>query len=336
MSIPRIITAATFALVALALAAGAGGALATYLALFWTGASIVAGALLIAACDELTGGAGWSAAPAAALRPIMRRAWLLLPAFLPIALTLQTLYSWTDQPQESARAARLNTPVFLLRSAVYLLLWAALALVLSGRRRRPRPRLACSTLLLVALTASFADVDWIGSLDARWYSSILGLYLLIGQALTAYAVGVLLAAPRATTAQRRDMGNILLTLVLTHAYLGFSQFFIIWNGNTISTISWYLPRTAGLWGAVALALVLLHFAIPQAALLWRAAKQSAAGLRAIAAVLLLARALEAAWLVLPASPRAGPGALAATLLVVAALALALLPPRPRPREAAPA
>src|SRR5207248_1266372 len=52
-------------------------------------------------------------------------------------------------------------------------------------------------LVVYALTITFAAIDWLGSLQPRWYSSIFGLYILISQALTSLALLVILVVGRA-------------------------------------------------------------------------------------------------------------------------------------------
>ena len=52
-----------------------------------------------------------------------------------------------------------------------------------------------------------------------------------------------------------DLGKLLLALVMLWSYFAFSQFLIIWSGNLPEEIRWYLPRTHGAWGAIALIVV---------------------------------------------------------------------------------
>ena len=70
-----------------------------------------------------------------------------------------------------------------------------------------------------------------------------------------------------------DLGNLLLAFVMLWAYLGFSQFMIIWMENLKEEIPWYLHRTIGGWQIIALALVFFQFALPFVLLLSRAAKR---------------------------------------------------------------
>ncbi len=59
-----------------------------------------------------------------------------------------------------------------------------------------------------------------------------------------------------------DLGKLLLAFMMLWAYLSFSQFLIIWAGNLPEEIPWYVKRTTGSWGYVAISLVVGHFGLP--------------------------------------------------------------------------
>jgi hypothetical protein len=84
------------------------------------------------------------------------------------------------------------------------------------------------------------------------------------------------------------------------AYLAFSQFLIIWSGNLPEEIPWYLKRMQGTWGAVALLLVLGHFALPFLLLLSRDLKRHSGLLSKVALAVLVMRLVDLIWLVAPA------------------------------------
>jgi hypothetical protein len=84
------------------------------------------------------------------------------------------------------------------------------------------------------------------------------------------------------------------------AYVSFSQFLIVWSGNLPEEVPWYLSRLRGGWGAVGLALVVFHFALPFMVLLSRSAKRSGRMLGTVAALVLVMRFVDLLWLVLPA------------------------------------
>src|SRR5438874_6543024 len=142
------------------------------------------------------------------------------------------------------------------------------------------------------MTATFACVDWVMSMEADWYSTVFALLVCIGQMLSALAFIILLLTwlgPRSSLAaiigkeNFHHLGNLLLTFTMLWAYLAYAQLIIIWSGDLPHEISWYLHRIAGGWRWIAIALLLFHFFGPFLFLLFRATKRSGKSLVAIAA-----------------------------------------------------
>ena len=96
-----------------------------------------------------------------------------------------------------------------------------------------------------------------------------------------------------------DLGKLLLALVMLWAYFAFSQFLIIWSGNLPEEIRWYLPRMHGGWGAIALAVIVLHFAFPFLFLLSRSLKRNAGKLVIVAVLILVMRLVDLFWMIAP-------------------------------------
>jgi hypothetical protein len=84
------------------------------------------------------------------------------------------------------------------------------------------------------------------------------------------------------------------------AYVSFSQFFIIWNGNLPEEVVWYLRRIEGDWQGTALTIVGLHFVLPFVLLLSREWKRDPARLAAVSLILLVAEWITVVWQVEPA------------------------------------
>jgi hypothetical protein len=82
---------------------------------------------------------------------------------------------------------------------------------------------------------------------------------------------------------------------------------MIWEENLTDEIVWYLPRLAGAWGGVAVALVLGRFLIPFLVLIWRPLKRDRRVLAGVCLLLLAASLLEGWWLVLRSRRAASPG-----------------------------
>jgi hypothetical protein len=64
--------------------------------------------------------------------------------------------------------------------------------------------------------------------------------------------------------------------------------------------TWYVARTHGGWGVIALAVVILQFAFPFLTLLSRAAKKSSERLASLAVLILIMRVVDVIWLIEPA------------------------------------
>lgn len=247
-------------------------------------------------------------------------------AFLPVVLGSHSLYEWTHADVVAADAVLahkkpwLNMPSFLVRSAVYLALWLFFATVLSrlsarqdetGDRRIAlrMQRWGAFGLVAYVLSMTFAAFDWLMTLTPHWFSTIYGLYVIIGQAVAAMALVALMAlalgegsSPAVPFQPRHlhDYGKLLFAFVCVWAYFGYSQFIIIWSGNLPEETAFYTSRLNGAWKATTVVLVLLHYALPFALLLSRDRKRSARALAPVAVLLLLARWLDLHWLVAPA------------------------------------
>jgi hypothetical protein len=97
-----------------------------------------------------------------------------------------------------------------------------------------------------------------------------------------------------------DLAGLMFAALILWAYVSFSQYLIIWSGNLPEEIPWYLKRMQGTWGAVALLLVLGHFALPFLLLLSRDLKRHSGLLSKVALAVLVMRLVDLIWLVAPA------------------------------------
>ena len=281
--------------------------LAAWLAAWWWCLGLVLGSFVNAWMSRLSGGAWGEPLQAGAL--LLRRAvpWLAV-AMLPFAIGHASLYPWASPGspwlQGYARPAFvqgwLSPPFWLARLAVYAVAWWWITRPASLASKGA----AAASLVLHVLLTSLAAVDLLMALVPRWYSTAFGLVVLSVQALSGAALVVWLTP---ATAQRdggtvplsRDLGNLLLMWVMGWAYLAFMQFLIIWAENLPAEVAWYVPRLQTGWQHVGVALVLLQLAVPFLVLLFRAVKDRPERLRRVAALLLAASALDAAWMVLP-------------------------------------
>lgn len=279
--------------------------LAAYL--FWLGVPL-AGVTLVLVHD-LTGGR-WMATA----RPILDAAILTMPlatlAGIPAFIGLASLYRWTHPAPDLTNGFYLNDWAFLTRYAIDIVLWNLLALyALLGPRGVERPVapgwswLSGVGLVALAVSAGFAAIDWILSLEPTFWSSMFPMIAGAGWFNTGMALVALLAAASRPAGERvdhlADLAAILLATTIFWAYVAFCQFLIIWEENLRTEIPWYLTRMGSPWEPALFVACGLGFVIPFLVLLPRPAKRSARTVAIIALLILIARLADVWWLVLP-------------------------------------
>jgi hypothetical protein len=268
--------------------------------------------------------AGWGIV----VRRLAENVMSVLPLFailaIPVILGIEHLFHWSD-PEVVAhdhllqgKAAFLNTGFFTARAIFYLACWTGLSWFFGSRSRRQDktgdPKLthgmiffAGPSIAIFALTLTFASFDWIMSLDAHWYSTIFGVYYFSGALVGIFALTILLATGlnRAghlsgvvNQEHLHDLGKLLFAFTVFWAYIGFSQFFLIWYGNIPEETVWYMHRAHHGWDKITLFLALGHFAAPFLFLMPRTIKRS--GLLAVGCVwMLIMHWVDMYWLIMP-------------------------------------
>src|SRR5438093_132078 len=95
-------------------------------------------------------------------------------------------------------------------------------------------------LVLYGLTVTFSAIDWLMSLEPRWYSTIYGMIFMVSDGLVAFAfvIGAAYFLSRREPLSEvmaawvfQDLGNLLLAFVMLWVYTSFSQFLLIWVEN---------------------------------------------------------------------------------------------------------
>ncbi|GAN97705.1 hypothetical protein Geu3261_0231_005 [Komagataeibacter europaeus NBRC 3261] len=237
------------------------------------------------------------------LHPALRAGTATLPLGLPalggVMLGARYLYPWLhpDRAMPLANGFYLNMPAALARVGIYVVAWGALGLVCL--RGRDLGRVAPAGLIVLGFTSGFAAIDLTESLDPHFSSSAYGLVASAGAVLLAFAIGIVLDAARAGTAELRDLARLLLGLTVLWAYLDFMQFLIVWQSNLPVEAAWYGPRLRGRWGVVALCIVGLHFILPFVLLAVPRLQALRPVVMAVAGLLVGMEVVRNFWLVLP-------------------------------------
>jgi hypothetical protein len=289
------------------------------------------GGLGLMMVHHLSGG-GWGMPTRRIFEAAARTLPFVAILFVPVVLGMHAIFEWTHadvvakDPILTQKAPYLNTSFFLIRFVIYFVIWSGLAYILSnwsraqdagyvaGSERKFR-LLSGPGLLLYAVTATFASVDWIMSLDPHWFSTIFGLLFLIQHAMAAMAFTIIMlcvlasAGPMAAVIRPinvHDCSKFLLAFVMIWAYFSFSQFLIIWSANLPEEIPWFLERLSHGWQWVSLFLLVGQFFVPFLLLLSRDLKRNVRRVALVAGFVLVMRYVDFYWNMMPAMHRASP------------------------------
>jgi hypothetical protein len=286
--------------------------------------SLALGALFFVLIQYAAQG-GWGVV----LRRIGETTFAIIPVmailFVPIVFGIHHLFEWSHHEAVASdallqwKSPYLNVPFFLIRAALFFGIWSLIAVVyyrgsrgqdatgdpaVSARLRK----FAGPCIITLALTQSFAAIDWIMSLTPHWYSTMFGVYFFAGSfvgfiALLSITAVAMRAAGLLDTVisveHLHDVGKLLFGFTAFWAYIAFSQFFLVWYANLPEETIWFRPRLEGSWLTVSMLLMAGHFGVPFFYLMGRDVKRRGSTL-AIGGVWLLAmHFLDLYWQVMP-------------------------------------
>jgi hypothetical protein len=253
--------------------------------------------------------------------------------FVPILFCRHSLYPWTNPSSLSAhdrefvskKVAYLNVPFFVARTALYFVVFIAIAELLrrwSLRQDRQRDgaerlrsrmiALSAGGLPVVSLALTFASFDWFMSLEPTWYSNVYGVYIFAGGFVSALGLfGALVVLARALGAlppgvsdeHFSAVGRLELAMIIFWTYIAYVQLFITWIADMPLKVSWYVVRFQGGWQWLGVALLLFHWAVPFFYLLQRKLKRRSEAFFAVSSYIVLVHLLDVYYLVLPAHDR---------------------------------
>jgi hypothetical protein len=266
---------------------------------FWS--SVPIGAFCLTMMTRFIPGA-WSEL----LRPQAGRGVALLVlaavALLPLLIGARELYPWvTNGTPDGFKAIYLTTWFFCLRSILFFCGLGAMCFFLL---RRPARATAASVIGLIAFTIfdTLMAFDWLMSLNPEFHSSGFGLYVMSIQMVIALAFVILTSILLTEGSYTgRYNGALLLTALLLWSYFSFMQYFITWSDNLLQGVEWYQQRGHGIWSAAEWAIALLHL-LPMLLLIFPPVRLNRRWLCGLAFAVLLGKALEISWLVLPTLP----------------------------------
>ena len=169
-------------------------------------------------------------------------------------------------------------------------------------------RFSCGFIPVFAVAVTFIAVDLLMGLDYAWFSTMWGVYLFAGSALSSMAVIILTVTALRSRGYLGNvvsmqhyhiMGKLMFAFTVFWAYISFSQFFLYWYAKVTEETKFYILRNTEGWWFVSLFLVFGHFVVPFVFLLRQQAKKDVRQICAAAVWVLFVHMIDIYWIVIP-------------------------------------
>jgi hypothetical protein len=245
--------------------------------------------------------------------------------FIPVVLFRHHLYEWMNVPLGhdailDSKRGYLNWNFFIARAIFYFVFFIGATLLFrrfSIRQDRDgnpgftlnMRRLAFVALPLFALSLTFGAYDWLLGLDYHWFSTMWGVYIFAGAAGSSMSLLVIVITALRNAGYLREtineehyhtMGKWMLAFCVFWAYIGFSQYMLIWYANMPEETEYFIRRNTESWNALSLFLVIGRFFVPFVVLLMQGLKKKPARLCLIAGWLIFMQMVDIYIVILPA------------------------------------
>ena len=242
--------------------------------------------------------AEWSVVVRRQLENIASLLAALALLFIPVLLLRHHLYGWMtvpvgQDPVLDAKRAYLNWDFFLVRALITFLFFIVASQLLRRYSIRQdndgNPRFTLKmrkvtfiSLPLFALCLSFGACDWLMSLNYKWFSTMWAVYIFAGAAGSSMSLLVLVITALRRAGYLKDlvtlehyhvMGKWMLAFSVFWAYIGFSQYMLIWYANIPEETQYFLARNTESWWTLSMILVFGRFFGPFGILLLRSIKK---------------------------------------------------------------
>jgi hypothetical protein len=236
---------------------------------------------------------GWSSAFKRVSEAMMSYIPFAALFFLLLWFGMNDLYQWSHKdivaldPLVQHKSVFLNVPFFFARMILYFVLW--IVFVRKLRQISLHEDLADPAdtnrimilfsktelyskifIFILAVTFSLSAIDWIMSLDVRWYSTIFALKNLVAAFLHGVSILTLIVFilykrgyfPFLNEYHLHDFARYIFMLSIVWGYFWFAQFMIIWYGNIPEETAYYSVRWQAGWKILFFVEIGLNWFIP--------------------------------------------------------------------------
>jgi hypothetical protein len=236
---------------------------------------------------------GWSSAFKRVSEAMMSYIPFAALFFLLLWFGMNDLYQWSHKdivaldPLVQHKSVFLNVPFFFARMILFFVLWIVFVrklrqISLSEDLAEPADTNRIMILFsktelyskififILAVTFSLSAIDWIMSLDVRWYSTIFALKNLVAAFLHGVSILTLIVFilykrgyfPFLNEYHLHDFARYIFMLSIVWGYFWFAQFMIIWYGNIPEETVYYSIRWQAGWKILFFVEIGLNWFIP--------------------------------------------------------------------------
>lgn len=256
----------------------------------------------------------------------------IVPVFaLPFLLNIHSVFNWTHAETVAKdailihKSPYLNTTFFFIRFAAVFIIWWLFYFVLTGNSKKQdstfnqtltkrNASFGAVFMPIFAITITIASIDWLMSLEPKWFSTIFGVYFFSGSLLAAIAATTFAAVRldennlfgiKIKGDHYYSLGALLFAFTNFWGYIAFSQFMLIWYANLPEETFWFISRWEGNWKFITLGLIVFRFIVPYILILSQPSKKDPKRLKLAAIWILFTHYYDIYWLVMPNYSRSG-------------------------------
>lgn len=248
--------------------------------------------------------------------------------FIPLLLCQNLLWHWWDIPKGQdplldAKSGYLNHTFFYVRLVFYFVMLGWISTSLFKRSTKQDTdgavvhsikmrNLSVGGIPALAVCLTFAAVDWLMGLDYHWFSTMWGVYIFAGAAGSSMSLLVLIVTMLKKNGYLKVvndehyhiMGKFMLAFTIFWAYIGFSQYMLIWYANIPEETIYFRLRNTESWWYFSQFLVIGRFFLPFPILLFQMTKKTKL-INFVACWILFMQLIDLYVVVLPSLHRTG-------------------------------
>jgi hypothetical protein len=211
---------------------------------------------------------------------------LLFIFFLFSGLHGNHIYAWMSPEAATDEVIQgkswwLNTPGWLIRSFIYLLVYNyfnwilrknSLALDKTGDYKiyMKNFNLSVAFVVIFGILELFMSFDWLMSLDPHWYSQLYSFYVFSSVLVSGITVVALVtvylrhkgALPFVNNSHLHDLAKYMFGFSIFWTYFWFDQFMLQWYANIPEDAAYFFPRLIGSYQILFIGMLVLNFVLP--------------------------------------------------------------------------